>query len=374
MNLPLHFGVLGVILIGLPIVCESLTPFPLMFNVVPSSAISSRSRSIATSAMNLSVKSEEYNIDQVELSSGVTMKVQWLQPSTKANSPPPLIFLHGSFHGGWCWMERFFAYFSNLGYPVAALNWRGTGGTFAGDGVTKVKMEEHVKDLKAFLDEFVTPKLLTTTQQSQPQQKPILISHSFGGLTIMKYLEEYPEKLSDLGGAVIMCSVPPSGNGRMTMRFLRRSLRASWKITKGLAMKKVIQDPDLCRELFFGGLEDDHGVSDADVVRYMGYFGRDSEATIDLMDLAKKLPSAQIDDDGKALFLSSPAMKVPPFLVVGAKEDFIVDQEGVNETARYFGVSSPLMVESPHDVMLGKKYKNAADVIHRWVQAEVLKS
>jgi pimeloyl-ACP methyl ester carboxylesterase len=271
-------------------------------------------------------------------------------------------------------VEQFFPYFSNLGYPVAALNWRGTGGTFAGDGVTKVKMEEHVADLKAFLDEFVTPKLLPVTQQSKSQPKPILISHSFGGLSIMKYLEQFPETLSTLGGAVVMCSVPPSGNGRMTMRFLRRSLRASWKITKGLAMKKVIKDPDLCRELFFGGMEDDHGVSDADVVRYMGYFDRDSEATIDLIDLAKRLPSAQLDDDGKALFLSLPSINAPPFLVIGAKEDFIVDEEGVNETARYFGVSSPVMVDSPHDVMLGKKFKNAADEIHRWVQAEVLKA
>lgn len=49
----------------------------------------------------------------------------------------------------------------------------------------------------------------------------------------------------------LLCSVPPSGNGKMTMRFLFRSLKDSWKITAGLAMKKVIQDDELCRELFF---------------------------------------------------------------------------------------------------------------------------
>ncbi|CAB9517426.1 Alpha beta hydrolase [Seminavis robusta] len=311
--------------------------------------------------------------DQENLSSGVSMKVLWSDSSKATNKKgpqlPPLIFLHGSFHGAWCWSERFFPYFANLGYPVAALNWRGTGGTFAGEGVKKVKMEEHVQDLKAFLEEFVPSKLQST------ELKPILISHSFGGLSIMKYLEKYPEKLQDIGGAVIMCSVPPSGNGRMTMRFLRRSLRASWKITAGLAMKKVITDPALCRELFFGGADnDDSGVSDDDVIRYMGYFHRDSEATIDLMDLAKKLPSSQIDDAGKALFLSSPETSNghPPFLVVGATEDFIVDQEGVDETAKYFGLDSPVMVDSPHDVMLGKKYQNAADVIHQFVQEKVL--
>ena len=186
----------------------------------------------------------------------------------------------------------------------------------------------------------------------------------------MKYLEEYPtEGLERIGGAVIMCSVPPSGNGKMTMRFLKRSLKASWKITKGLAMKKVLTDSNLCRELFFGGLEDDHGVSDADVTRFMGYFARDSEATIDLMDLAKKLPSAQTDDQGRALFLSN-TTSPPPFLVVGATEDFIVDPEGVEETAQYFGADR-ITVDSPHDVMLGKKWKTTAEEIHQWLQQKI---
>ena len=228
-------------------------------------------------------------------------------------------------------------------------------------------MEQHVQDLKAFLEEFA-PKL---QESSSVRSRPVLVSHSFGGLSIMKYLEEYPtEGLESIGGAVVMCSVPPSGNGKMTMRFLKRSLKASWKITKGLAMKKVLNDSNLCRELFFGGLEDDHGVSDEDVTRYMGYFARDSEATIDLMDLAKKLPSSQTDDNGQALFLSNKNQQTPPFLVVGATADFIVDKEGVEETAKYFGADLKT-VDSPHDVMLGKKWKNTAEEIHQWLQQKI---
>lgn len=313
----------------------------------------------------------EIHEDRVDLSSGVSMLVQWsIPPEGLSAKRPPLIFLHGSFHGGWCWTENFFPFFTSLGYPVAAINWRGTGGTFAGEGVRKVKMEEHVQDLKAFLEEFA-PKLQSSST-SQSSIKPILVSHSFGGLSIMKYLEEYPSKgLDTIGGAVIMCSVPPSGNGKMTMRFLKNSLRASWKITKGLAMKKVLDDPNLCRELFFGGLDYDHGVSDADITRYRSYFARDSEATIDLMDLAKKLPSSQTNENGQALFLSkNPNQPTPPFLVVGATEDFIVDQKGVEETAAYFGADMKF-VDSPHDVMLGEKWKNAAEDIHLWIQQRI---
>ena len=30
---------------------------------------------------------------------------------------PPLVFIHGSFHGGWCWDEHWLPYFAARGYP-----------------------------------------------------------------------------------------------------------------------------------------------------------------------------------------------------------------------------------------------------------------
>jgi hypothetical protein len=48
--------------------------------------------------------------------------------------------------------------------------------------------------------------------------------------------------------------------------------------------------------------------------------------------------------------------------VIGATDDFIVDKEGVDELARYYGVNA-VMVESAHDVMLGSRWENGARVI-----------
>lgn len=42
---------------------------------------------------------------------------------------------------------------------------------------------------------------------------------SFGGAVLMKMLEEDP---SCVQGSAFLCSVPPSGNGPMTSRFLKR--------------------------------------------------------------------------------------------------------------------------------------------------------
>mmetsp|Transcript_14348 Transcript_14348/g.18252 ORF Transcript_14348/g.18252 Transcript_14348/m.18252 type:complete len:81 (+) Transcript_14348:153-395(+) len=58
---------------------------------------------------------------------------------------------------------------------------------------------------------------------------------------------------------------------------------------------------------------------------------------------------------------------VLPSLVIGAKDDFIVDKEGVEELARYYGVNA-VMVDSPHDVMLGSKWRNAANEIRSFLE------
>lgn len=357
---------------------------------------------------------------QIELSTGINAEIMTCKPPDDktplsslqmvfASKPkPPLVFIHGSFHASWCWAENFFPFFADLGYPCYAISLRGTGGTFAGEGVKKVKIMEHVSDITSFL-EYIS-------QKEEGGQPPVLLAHSFGGLAIMKYLEKYlytdpnesggqsvPDFLSDdadntsdgaddldqpqmglpvqLSGVCLMCSVPPSGNGRMTMRFLRRSLRESWKITAGLALKRCITNEKLCRELFFGGdvvtmdrvsdaegnikrtVVEDWGVSDEDIKRYQGYFERDTVATISLKDLAKKLPSSNIYRDGKALFVEN----IPPSLVVGAADDFIVDNTGVVETAKYFGVE-PVIVDSPHDLMLGSKWENSANAISQWLE------
>eukprot|EP00978_Attheya_sp_CCMP212_P034226 scaffold142505_cov40-Attheya_sp.AAC.2 len=350
---------------------------------------SSSSSSPLLMSVDMEMNQNTIQSTQVQLDSGVCAEVMYglpcmdkdLTSSNKNSNKSPLVFIHGSFHAAWCWAEHYMPYFMSRGYPVAALSLRGTGGTFAGEGVKKVKVAEHVQDIEAFL-KYISCQEGFTGNDNDKKKKPIMISHSFGGLGVMKYLEKDPTVATHtLGGIILMCSVPPSGNGKMTMRFLKRSLVDSWKITAGFAMKKCIQNESLARELFFGGrtnANDDTnnmddtmslGISDEDVRRYQTFFKRDTVATIDLMDLSKQLPSAIITDEstGCAPFVSH----LPPCAVFGATDDFIVDMEGVKETAAYFGLSEPIMIDSPHDVMLGAKWENGASAILQWIEHDV---
>jgi pimeloyl-ACP methyl ester carboxylesterase len=319
---------------------------------------------------------------QVSLSTGVTAEIMTCNPqaSILKEGKPTLVFIHGSFHASWCWAKHFMPFFAQMGYPTAAMSLRGTGGTYAGEGVKKVQIQQHVNDITSFLH------WLQEQQGSSPSTStpPVLLAHSFGGLTIMKYLERLhsnkggPDDSSEhapiplpLSGCCLMCSVPPSGNEKMTTRFLRRSLTDSYKLTVGFAMKKALTNKKLCRELFFGYDENnDFGISDDELEDIQQRFTRDTAAMIDLPNLAKQLPSKLSDDSevGAVSFVDT----LPPSMVLGATRDFVVDKEGVDETAAYFGLTGKATwVDSPHDIMLGSNWRNAADAVVAWLEKEV---
>ncbi|KAL7534712.1 hypothetical protein ACHAWF_004922 [Thalassiosira exigua] len=289
---------------------------------------------------------------------------------------PVLAFIHGSLHASWCWSEKYMPYFASLGYPCVAFSLQGTGGTpTVEEGAKKVKIASHLGDLDAFLKGLSSSNSNNLGLALGNNPRIALIGHSFGGLTIQKWLEQYyglgeesnaKEQSINLAGVSLLCSVPPSGNSPMTLRFLLRSIRDSWKIIAGFVMKKAITDKGICRDLFFGGADNEGGISDDEIERYQGYFDRDTVATIDLSDLAKQLPSAKADKhSGRAPFVQS--LPSTP-LVIAASDDFIVDKEGSIETAKYLGLESPVFIDSPHDVMLGDKWKNGADALLEWVR------
>lgn len=297
-------------------------------------------------------------------------------PEEREKNLPPLIFLHGSFHGAWCWEENFFPYFAELGYPLIALNFRGAGENDETPTNRKVTIQEHCDDLQCFLGQ-----VLSILGYATPL--PILVGHSFVGVTVMKYLEGLEQKPMECFSAlIIMNSLPPSGMGKVSKRMMWRSIGDTWRMVQGMAMKKFVTDPSLCRDLFFGGKPVPQeqapnktrsdgspsslfGVSDEDIVRYQLNFARDTKVSTDTKNLS--WPSMKVDQKGQAPFVDD----LPPCFVMGGKEDFMVDMEGCIETANYFGLleKGPLMIDFPHDMMLVPQWKTAADEVQKWIEA-----
>jgi len=276
----------------------------------------------------------------VGLSTGVAM--EWLRCGTRSSaSAPPLLFVHGTFHGAWAWEAHWMEHFAAAGLESHAISLRGTSGTPC--DAKSVKITEHVEDLKAFVDEALGGV------------SPILVGHSFGGASCLKYLESG----GPAAGAVLLCSVPPSGNGPMVLRFLRRSLRQAWLITRGFAAKAAATDVQTCRDLFF-----DERTPLETVARYLPLLEADAQVGLDVGHFTRHLPSACTDSaTGRATWLDA----APPTLVLGADRDGVVDREGVEETAAFLGTCARF-VDLPHDVMLCNGWEAPAEVVVEWVR------
>jgi pimeloyl-ACP methyl ester carboxylesterase len=41
--------------------------------------------------------------------------------------PVPLLFVHGGWHGAWCWDDHFLDFFADAGYRAVAVSLRGHG-------------------------------------------------------------------------------------------------------------------------------------------------------------------------------------------------------------------------------------------------------
>ena len=140
---------------------------------LPAAATRAGCRSRPISARTLALCADPCAVSSpktLRLSTGVDMQYQ-TAGALDALDKSPVVFIHGSFHGGWCWAESWMSLFSQRGFPCFAVSLRGTSATPQVGDATSVQLQEHVDDIASFV-ELAIPS-------SRP---PILLGHSFGGM------------------------------------------------------------------------------------------------------------------------------------------------------------------------------------------------
>ncbi|XVE72071.1 hypothetical protein DITRI_Ditri11bG0009300 [Diplodiscus trichospermus] len=286
-----------------------------------------------------------------QLPSGLNMEVIVQKSSVKDKDPeekkdPPLVFVHGSYHAAWCWAEHWLPFFSNSGFDCYAFSLLGQGESDAPSGTIAGSLQTHAGDVADFI-------------QRNLKLPPVLIGHSFGGLIIQYYLahmrnlpcSEMETLYPELTGAVLVCSVPPSGNSGLVWRYLFSKPVAAFKVTRSLAAKAFQTSLSLCRETFFSATMEDNLV-----LRYQELMKESSRMPLfDLRKLNASLPVPKMTNCSTEI------------LVLGAKDDFIVDAEGLNETGRFYDMS-PICIEGvAHDMMLDCSWEKGANFILSWL-------
>mgnify|MGYP000291883920 CR=1 FL=1 len=91
------------------------------------------------------------------------------------NSSPPLLFVHGAWHGAWCW-KPLMDYLAKKGFTSYTFDLPGHG-TRKSEGVVGLGIMDYVAEVESAMGELAPVK-------------PILIGHSMGGLIVQKFLEK----------------------------------------------------------------------------------------------------------------------------------------------------------------------------------------
>lgn len=243
----------------------------------------------------------------------------------------PVVFVHGGWHGAWCWDEYFLSYFAAHGYPAYALSLRGHGRSAGRDRLRWNRIADYVADV-------------AHVAGSLPRQ-PVLVGHSMGGFVVQKYLET-----RSAAGGVLMASVPPQGVWSMTCKLARRYPLAFVRAQLTLSLYGAVANAARVRDAFFSrSLPED---------RLHTYTARMQEESyrgfLDMLCL--DLPRA------KPLQI--------PLLVLGAERDTLLEPREVEATARAYNARAEIFPDLAHDMMLDERWEVVAARIVEWLKQQ----
>jgi alpha-beta hydrolase superfamily lysophospholipase len=157
-----------------------------------------------------------------------------------------MLFLHGLWHGAWCWEEHFVPWFQQRGYEARAITLRRHDRRHA-PGLRTTRIRDYVEDVVAAAARMTSP--------------PVVGGHSMGGFVTQKYLEEHHAP-----AAVLVASVPPGGiMGATVGTAVRHPLRLL-AVNLAWSLYGIVKTPERAREMFFG-----RELDDALVSRYQSY-------------------------------------------------------------------------------------------------------
>ena len=250
--------------------------------------------------------------------------------STLPTEHPPLLFVHGSAHGAWCWAEHFLDYFSEHGFSAYALSLRGHGGSGGRERLRWASVADYVDDVAE----------VAATLPSAP----VVIGHSLGGMVVQKYLEPRVAP-----AAVLVAPAPPGG---MPRQLWRMSLGSPWVMAETLLVLepgRAFSTPARARKFLFSPELEDEAVR-----RYVALLGRESFRAILELSYLRPDPAR---------------VRGTPLLVLGAERDYIIPPSEAARTADAYGAELRILPDIAHDLMLDPGWRRAADAMLAWLTA-----
>jgi pimeloyl-ACP methyl ester carboxylesterase len=242
----------------------------------------------------------------------------------------PLLFVHGAFHGAWCWDEHFLDFFAERGYRALALNLRGHADSPSPTPLNDCSVADYVDDVHTVATALPT--------------SPVVIGHSMGGFVVQKYLAAH-----DAPAGVLVASAPPYGLVRAMTRIVATHPRHCARTRSLRRPVDFFGTPEIARALFY------HPATPQDLVD--AYVGR-------LQDESTRVLYRDLTFGD----LVRPKRVTAPVLVLGAELDGFFSRREVVATARAYRAVAEFIPSMGHNMMLETNWAMVATRIHTWLR------
>lgn len=253
------------------------------------------------------------------------MSVQLISRLPAANGRRhPLLFVHGAWHGAWCWEEHFMPWFAGHGFECHAFDFRHHGGSGGPGTLRRSRIRHYVEDLVEAVEAVGRP--------------PILVAHSMGSLVAQRYLET-----EDLPGALLLAPIPIGGVWRATGRTLRRHPLRFLEANLRLDLAPLVDTPRMARSMLY-----DPDVAGDTVARLQPML--QGESYLAYLDM---------------LFVTRPRPQLvhSPVAIVMGTEDRLFSVKEARRLAGAYGVEARTIDGAAHDLMVGPRWEQTATAL-----------
>ncbi len=251
-------------------------------------------------------------------------------PAKTRQASAPLLFIHGGFHGAWCWADHFMPWFAERGFDCHAVSLRDHGRSARTGRHADWRLADYVNDARWAVDKI--------------GEKPIVVGHSLGGSIAQKLIET-----DHFRGMILLAPSPIGGSNRAALKMMCAHPRAMIRA----ALKK-----DMAQAL----------------PAFLSFFVSDDLPETKRADLIKRLNGLTSFGAAKDAFYTDPPrpMKTDlPVLVVTGEKDWSIPHYKNEKLARAYG-GDHIVVPTAHDIMCDTLWEEAAEALLIWLHEQGL--
>ena len=260
----------------------------------------------------------------------MTVQLELLhEPAQGERRKSPLLFIHGGFHGAWCWQDHFMGWFSEHGFECYAISLRDHGGSQRTGRHLEWHLRDYVEDAKWAADQL--------------EEKPILVGHSLGGTIAQKMVNG-----GDFPAMILLAPSPIGGSNRAGMRMLFSAPKS---------MLLALRTKDMSQAL----------------PAFLPFFLSEGLPKTKRAHIVARLDGlTSFSSASEAFYADPPKPKLTdmPVLVVSGERDWSIPQYKNVKLAREYG-GDHIVVPTAHDVMCDVGWDLAAGQILTWLNTQL---